>query len=67
MAIQHLFYDCKKSKYEDIKKELEKEALSLKLWRFEQEVSLQAPCINFWDKLESIGVIEAKVRNALQK
>ena len=34
--------------------------LPLKLWRLEQEVSLQAPCTNFWDKLESIGVIEAK-------
>ena len=36
-------------------------ALSLKLCRLEKEVSLQAPCTNFWDKLESSGIIEAKV------
>ena len=42
-------------------------ALPLKLWRLEQEVSLQAPSANFWDKLESIGVIVAKVWSALQK
>ena len=41
--------------------------LCYQLWRLEQEVSLQAPCTNFWDKLESIGVIEAKVWNTLQK
>ena len=69
-------HDYKTSKYEDLKKELEKEAnmkitkknwkrkgvaLPLRLWRLEQEVSLQAPFPNFWDKLESIGVIEAKI------
>ena len=42
-------------------------ALSLKLWRLEQEVPLQLLCTNFWDKLESIGVIEAKVWKTLQK
>ena len=42
-------------------------ALSLNLWRLEQEISLQAPCTNFWDKMESIGEIEAKVWNASEK
>ena len=76
--LQHVFivfqiifglYDYKTSKYEDLKKELEKEEYSVivKLWSLEQEVSLQAPCTNFWDKLGSFGVIEAKVWNALQK
>ena len=35
-------------------------ALPLKLWRLEQDASLMAPCTNFGDNLESIGVKEEK-------
>ena len=58
-----LFHKLRGCRYETI--EEMKEAVTKVIDMLTQEdvhgASLQAPCINFWDKLESIGVIEAKV------